>query len=420
MLITILAGGTRGDVQPFIALGLELKRTGQQVRIATFKNFENLVNSQGLDFYSLKGDVASVALSLNTQTARQADNPLKLIWSFKQLKSYVLDMQGDFFEACTGSDPIIYHPGATIGYFAAQYLKIPSILATPFPMTPTRDYPALMFYNSVRLGKGFNFLSHKIFEQVMWSTSSSAVKQFWQTKFGHSPQGFSSPFGKQITRKLPTIVSCSEYVFPKPKDWPEHVHNTGYWFLEEEIGWEPSGGLLDFLQSGTPPVYVGFGSLGDATQAVQMTRLVIEALKSSGQRGVLATGWSGMSKIETIPEGIFILESAPHAWLFPRMAAVVHHGGAGTTAAGLRAGVPAVIVPHSNDQFAWGRRVHELGVGSKPIPRKNLTAGKLAEAIRFALTEETRQAARVLGKKIQSEDGAEAAARIINDCIGQR
>ena len=151
MRITILAGGSRGDVQPFIALGLELKKTGQQVRIATFKNFEDLVDSQGLDFYSLKGDVASVALSLNMQTARQADNPLKLILSFRQLKSYVLDMQGDFFEACTGSDAIIYHPGATIGYFAAQYLKIPSILATPFPMTPTRDYPALMFYNSVQL-----------------------------------------------------------------------------------------------------------------------------------------------------------------------------------------------------------------------------------------------------------------------------
>ena len=419
MRITILAGGSRGDVQPFIALGLELKKTGQQVRIATFKNFEDLVDSQGLDFYSLKGDVASVAFSLNMQTARQADNPLKLILSFRQLKSYVLDMQGDFFDACTGSDAIIYHPGATIGYFAAQYLKIPSILATPFPMTPTRDYPALMFYNSVRLGKVFNFLSHKIFEQVMWSTSSSAVKQFWLKKFGHAPQGFSSPFGKQTTRKLPTIVSCSEYVFPKPKDWPQHVYNTGYWFLNEEVGWEPSGDLLDFLQNGTPPVYVGFGSLGDANQAVQTTRLVIEALKSSGQRGVLATGWSGMSKIDAIPEGIFILESAPHAWLFPRMAAVVHHGGAGTTAAGLRAGVPAVIVPHSNDQFAWGRRVHELGVGSKPIPRKSLTAGKLAEAIRFALTKEVREAARDLGMNIQAEKGAEAAAKIITDCIGQ-
>ena len=418
MLITILTGGTRGDVQPYIALGLALKRTGKQVRIATFKNFEDLVRGAGLDFYPLKGDVARVASDLNMQTARQADNPLKLVLSFKQLKSYVFDMTGDFFEVSSGSDAIIYHPGATIGYFAAQYLKIPSILATPFPMTPTREYPALMFYNSIRLGRRFNHLSHKIFEKVMWSTSSGAINQFWKKKFGHTPQDFASPFGKQTTRRLPTIVSCSQYVFPKPEDWPENVHNTGYWFLDEEAGWEPSGELLDFLQKGTPPVYVGFGSLGDAARADQTTRLVIEALQNSGQRGILATGWSGLSKMDSVPEGMFILESAPHAWLFPRMAAVVHHGGAGTTAAGLRAGVPSIIVPHSNDQFAWGRRVYELGVGAKPIPRKKLSTENLSEAIKFALAKEIGQEARDLGMKIQAENGAEAAAKIVNECLG--
>jgi sterol 3beta-glucosyltransferase len=167
-------------------------------------------------------------------------------------------------------------------------------------------------------------------------------------------------------------------------------------------------------------VYVGFGSIGDSAAAVQTTELVIDALKRSGQRGVLATGWNGMSKMDNIPEEIFILESAPHTWLFPRMAAVVHHGGAGTTAAGLRAGVPSVIIPSGMDQFAWGRRVFELGVGSKPIPRKNLTAEKLSDAIQFVLTKEIKDAAKDLGIKIQSENGAETAAKIIINCIEQR
>ena len=420
MVITILAAGTRGDVQPYIALGIELKKTGHNVRIATFKNFENFVKGYNLEFYPIRGDVSRVALSESTRDARQADNPLKLVLGFNRLKSYVFDLQEDFFDACTGSDAIVYHPGVPIGYFAAQYLKIPSILATPFPMTPTMDYPALMFYDTVRLGRGYNFVTHKIFEQVMWLSSSSAVKEFWKKKFGHAPEDFACPFGKQNTRINPTVISCSNYVFPRPNDWSEYVYNTGYWFLDEEVDWNPSSDLLDFMQRGTPPIYVGFGSLGESSQAVQTTELVIEALKRSGQRGILATGWSGMSKVDSIPEEFFILESAPHSWLFPRMAAVVHHGGAGTTAAGLRAGIPSIIIPHSNDQFAWGRRVYELGAGSKPIPRRKLTAENLADAIKLVSAKEIRDAAKDLGEKIQSENGAGTAAKIINNCLEQK
>jgi sterol 3beta-glucosyltransferase len=157
--------------------------------------------------------------------------------------------------------------------------------------------------------------------------------------------------------------------------------------------------------------------MGNPAAAEQTTRLVIEALQSAGQRGVLATGWSGMVKADITPTGIYMLESAPHAWLFPRMAAVVHHGGAGTTAAGLRAGAPAVIVPTSNDQFAWGRRLEELGAGVKPIPRKKLSAENLAEAIQCTLRGEMQATTKDLGRKIQSEHGAERAAEIILEAI---
>ncbi len=417
MLITILAIGSRGDVQPYLALGVELKKTGYRVRIATFRNFESFVNDLGLEFFHVHGDVAQIATSAEMQTsAMQADNPLKLLLSFNKLKSYVFDLQKDFFDACEGADAILYHPGATIGYFIAQQRNIPSILAPPFPMTPTREYPALIFYDRARFGKAYNRLTHKIFEQIMWMASSAPVKQFWKQKFGRAPKNFASPFPLQTTRTSPTIISCSNYVFPQPSDWPAHVYNTGYWFLEDDQNWQPSESLLKFLDQGKPPVYVGFGSIGNPALAAQTTALVIEALQRAGQRGVLATGWSGMTQRDDLPEDIFMLESAPHSWLFPRMACVVHHGGAGTTAAGLRAGVPGVIIPFGNDQFAWGRRVSELGVGTS-IPRKKLTADNLSQAISFALKPEIQNAAKDLGTRIQSENGVETAVKIIRESL---
>jgi sterol 3beta-glucosyltransferase len=414
MLITILAGGSRGDIQPYVALAIALKNTGHTVRLATFGAYESLVSGAGLEYFSVRGDISAVVA--DSVEAKQADNPLKVALSFNRLKSYLFDIQQDFFAACAGADVIIYHPGATIGYFAARQMRVPSVLALPFPMVPTREYPAVLFYNKPRLGPGFNRLTHQLTQSMMWSASAAPVKQFLKTKYGKLPAGFSNPFIQQTTPRLPTVVSCSNHVFPRPADWPEGVHNTGYWFLDEEAGWIPPAGLLDFLQAGPAPVYVGFGSIGDAAQARQTTELVLAALEQSGQRGVLATGWNGLLRLGNIPNGIFILESAPHSWLFPSMAAVVHHGGAGTTAAGLRAGVPSIIIPHGNDQFAWGQRVHELGVGAKPIPRKQLSAEKLADAIRSALGKETRDAAKDLGEKIRREDGAAAAARLILDC----
>jgi sterol 3beta-glucosyltransferase len=413
MLITILTTGSRGDTQPYLALAVEIEKTGHHVRIAAFENYKDLVQSYGLEFFPIKGDISKVAARDDLKGALNADNPIKVLLSFNKLKSLVSDLQKEFYTACTGADAIIYHPGAAIGYFIAQQKKIPAILATPFPMTPTGNFPALIFYNNVRLGKGFNYLSHKIFEQIMWFASSSVVKQFWLKEFGKIPENYGCPFGRQITRKLPTIISCSKYVFPRPDDWPEHVYNNGYWLSDDAENWKPSPKLLKFLENGNPPIYIGFGSLGNSSKAIQTTELVVEALHLSGQRGILATGWNGLAEIANIPENILIIDSAPHSWLFPRMSAVVHHGGAGTTAAGLKAGIPSIVIPFSNDQFAWGRRVFELGVGPKPIPRKNLTADNLSMAIEFALSNETKKAAKDLGEKISSENGAAAAANVV-------
>ena len=418
MNISILTTGTRGDTQPYLALGLALKQAGHAVRIAAFENFEAWVKAYQLDFFPIHGNVAQVASRLG-QNGQNVDNPLKFLLSFNQLKGLVTGLQKEFFNACVGADAVIYHPGAAVGYFAAQQLKIPAILGSPYPFTPTRDYPSLIFYHLPRLGKTYNYLTHKIQEQIFWFASSSAIRDFWKKEFGRLPEDFGCPYPRQVTRRQPTVISYSNYVFPRPTNWPEHVYTAGYWFLDEEPGWQPAAGLMDFLQAGKPPVYVGFGSVGNPTRAAQTTQLVIEALKRSGQRGVLATGWNAMTRVEEPVKDMFFLDSAPHSWLFPRMAAVVHHGGAGTTAAGFRAGVASVILPFGNDQFAWGRRTYELGVSARPIPQKNLTVENLSSAIRAALAPAVQSAASELGTKIRSERGAEKAAQIVSESISK-
>ena len=413
-MITILAAGSRGDTQPYLALGAALKRNGQRVRIATFQNYENLVKGAGLELFPLSGDITQVAKSEAGAEAMQADNPLKILRSFGTLRDFARGMQEEFYYACEGSDAIIFHPGPAVGYFIAREMKIPAILATPFPMTPTREYPSLITYDGPRLGGGFNLLSHRAFERIMWSASGSSIKEFWKQRFGKTPSDFTCPFGKSDR----VVVSCSNHVFPRPADWPNNVFQSGYWFLDEEPGWAPSAELTDFLAGGEAPVYVGFGSLGDKARAEETTHLVLEAFRLAGVRGMLATGWSGLSSTVDLPPTVFRLESAPHAWLFPRMSTVVHHGGAGTTAAGLRAGIPSILVTYGNDTLAWGRRVWELGAGPRAIPHKKLTAQNLAEAIQQARSPHIVQRAAELGKRIREENGAEDAARVICELLG--
>jgi UDP:flavonoid glycosyltransferase YjiC (YdhE family) len=213
------------------------------------------------------------------------------------------------------------------------------------------------------------------------------------------------------------LYCYSPAVVPKPPDWGEHAHVTGYWFLDHPPDWQPPADLVDFLESGPPPIYVGLGSIS-SRDPEKTSRIVLDSLRQAGQRGVIATGWGGLSQSD-LPDEVFVTEAVPHDWLFPRMAAVVHHGGAGTTGAGLRASVPSIIVPVSNDQPFWGRRVKALGAGPAPIPRKRLTADRLAHAICVAVTDEAiRKRAAELGETIRAEDGVANAVRIINQTLG--
>jgi sterol 3beta-glucosyltransferase len=300
MRITILALGTRGDVQPYVALGLGLQRAGHKVRLVAFSQFKAFVESRGLDFFS------------------------------------------------TGVD------------------------------------------------------THELLETDKEARAISLHR--W-------------PYTQLYGQAVPMLYGYSPVVVPKPSDWNEHVHVTGYWFLDHASDWQPPADLVDFLGSGPPLIYIGFGSLL-SRGSEKASRIVLDALKQSGQRGVMATGWGGLSQSD-LPDEVFSVESVPHDWLFPRMAAVVHHGGAGTTGAGLRAGVPSIVIPFSKDQPFWARRVKALGAGPDPIPRKRLTASRLAHAMRVAVMDESiRKRAAVLGQTIRAEDGVGNAIRVFSQTVG--
>jgi sterol 3beta-glucosyltransferase len=213
-------------------------------------------------------------------------------------------------------------------------------------------------------------------------------------------------------RPVKVLLGFSRHVVPPAPDWPPDVHVTGYWFLDEGGSWAPPQALREFLAGGPPPVFVGFGSM-PGRDPDRTGRVVIEALAESGQRGLIVTGWGGL-RVRNPPPGVHVAEFVPFDWLLPQVAAVVHHGGAGTTGAGLRAGKPTIVCPFVADQPFWGRRVKTLGAGPTPIPQRKLSAKGLAEAIRRAVTDsEMRRNADELGEKIRSEDGVGDAVSIV-------
>jgi sterol 3beta-glucosyltransferase len=247
--------------------------------------------------------------------------------------------------------------------------------------------------------------------QMFWQSTKS-VDAETRKLLGLPKPPFWGPFRDLARRQTPTLYGYSTHVLPRPQDWNAQIHITGYWFLDEGEGWQPPADLVAFLDAGDPPVYIGFGSMGSRNPE-EAGRIALDALARSGQRGIIAAGWGGL-KTGDLPESVHLISALPHSWLFPRMAAVVHHGGAGTTAAGLRAGVPSIITPFGMDQPFWGRRVAELGVGPQPIPRKKLTAERLAAAITEATTNPTmRRRAAALGEAIRSEDGIGNAVAMV-------
>jgi sterol 3beta-glucosyltransferase len=419
MHITMLALGSRGDVLPYTALGKGLKAAGHQVRFVTFENFEPLVAAQGLDFHPIRGDVQRILNRPDGQTlAESGQNAFRMARSVQRLfgvmaESFARDLSSP---ALWNTELIVNQlPGGLYGYDLAEKLGVPMIAAAVIPLTPTRHQPMLAFPSLLSPIPGYNAFTHWLAYQLVWQAYRPAVSRWRQQTLDLSKAPLWGYSRLMEERRVPVLNGFSAHVVPRPPDWGKHIHITGYWFPEDE-DWQPPDGLREFIQAGPPPVFIGFGSM-PVRDPQRTTEVVLDALKRSGQRAVLHTGWGGIGQRD-LPDYVWQIEYAPYAWLFPQMAAVVHHGGSGTTAFGLRAGVPSIIVPFLFDQFYWGKRLSALGVGVDPIPHKRLSAQRLAEALTTATTDtQMRQRATQLGERIRAEHGLKEAQDIINTVV---
>ncbi|CAL4960274.1 unnamed protein product [Urochloa decumbens] len=407
--IAILVVGTRGDVQPFIALAKRLQEFGHYVRLATHVNFRTFVKSAGIDFYPLGGDPRIMAQYMTKNKGFCLAAPTEIYAQRKQLKEIIFSV----LPACTEPDldtgtpfraqAIIANPPAYGHLHIAEALGIPLHIFFTFPWTPTDEFP----HPLARMPQSATYrLSYLILDLIIWWGTRGFINDF-RKKLNLPPIAYFSTYHGSISH-LPTGYMWSPQLMPKPKDWGPLVDVVGYCFLNLGTKYQPPPELSQWLEHGSKPIYIGFGSM-PLDDEKKVTATILDALRETGQRGVISRGWGALGSFSEVPVDVFILDDCPHDWLFPRCAAVVHHGGAGTTAAGLIAGCPTTVVPFFGDQFFWAERVYARGVGPAPIPIAALTVEALSNAIRFMLDPEVKLRALELAIAIGNEDGVAAA-----------
>ena len=417
MKVCILTMGTRGDVQPFIALGRGLQKAGHRVTLSATENLRPLVAENGLDYGFLNQGLIRLMDRSETKevlaSGGLAGYLLKAPAMMKLVKPLMRKALDEQWLAAKDADAIVFHPKATAGGHIAEKLGIPCFRATPIPMlAPTGDFPNPLFpaWSPCRW---YNRLTYRLMP-LMALSMAGVVNQWRGETLGLPPApALPSPLKDHRGKPVPLLHCHSGKVCPRPKDWPAQAVVTGYWFLPAPNDWQPDPALSDFLAAGPPPVYLGFGSM-PGLDPEALAQSIFEALRLTGLRGVLARGWGGLKAAE-LPPGVFMLDAAPHDWLFPKMAAVVHHGGAGTTAAGLLAGRPSLICPFFGDQPFWARRVYDLGLGPEPIPGGKISAGRLARGLaKMASDRAMAQKAGAMGRALGKEDGVARAVDYIS------
>jgi UDP:flavonoid glycosyltransferase YjiC (YdhE family) len=395
--------GTRGDVQPYIALALGLQNAGHVVRLASHPGLRGLVESYGAAFAPMGPEI-----DLGRETAIIRGKSPNWMVGFMRVMKFSFAMleqsHADLLELCRAADLVIVSHTAA-GSMEADKLGLPTVSVTLFPQAiPVRDpkdsIPKKALMNLA--GAGMGLLMTRPLEQI-------------RKRVGLAPMG---PTG--ITSPRLNLIPISPQVHPPNPLWEARHRMPGYWFAPAPPSWSPPEHLLRFLEAGDPPIVVSLGAMAlsgeDALEAAQVT---LEAVQRAGVRALIQ-GWDEPMNQLTLPPEVLHAGSIPHDWLLERATGLVHHGGFGTTAAGFRAGIPSLAIPHIIDQFIWGEKVAELGVGPRPIPRARLKSQVLAEALNRMKSTEMVSNAAALGKNIRRENGVAAAVELIEGVIRPR
>jgi sterol 3beta-glucosyltransferase len=408
MKITLLTYGTRGDVQPFVALALGLQKAGHIVRLAAPQRFTDFAVEHAIPFVPLPGDPQELSRRIN-----DANGNLAMI---KSVADFVFSIAGDVLHAalvaCDDAELIVHSYLFTTGAHSLAHAKgIPDVSVQLFPIfAPTRLFPSSAMPN---LPPGvLSYFSHWLITQVFWYVGNLGYHRLRPKPPEVSGMRLNWPFDRHQPNPTPLLFAYSPTILPRPADWTaSYIHIIGYLFLGTPASYQPPAELTEFMMAGEPPVCITFGSMVNR-EAARVDQILRAALKQTGQRGIILSGWGG-TRSDRWDDSLLYLDAAPHDWLFPRCRTIVHHGGAGTTAAGLRAGVPNIVVSHAGDQFFWGRRIAAIGVGPLPIYVKNLSVENLTAAFDQVEKHAFRANAQILGRRISTEDGIGEAVRLI-------
>jgi sterol 3beta-glucosyltransferase len=415
MKITIATFGSRGDTQPPLALALGLQQAGHRVTLVAPPDLAGWIRSYGVDVQPMHFNMQEFMRKPEIAALLNGRNILRQLRTVRNvLDTLVGGALDDAMRAAQDADFLVLPNSECGGVDIATRRGIPMAYASLQPMfPPTRAFPSFFLPFRGSLGGRLNRLTYSLFLRATWPFLGGPFNRWRVSRFSLPPwRTMREMLDARRTFGTPWLFAYSPRVVPKPPDWEAIHHVTGYWFLDAPPNWQPSAELERFLGSGPPPVYIGFGSMSDKDPERQ-SRMAIRALELSGQRGILSTGWGGIARLETSANVLFV-DDVPHSWLFPRMAAVVHHGGAGTTGAGLRAGVPSLIASFAADQYHWADRVVDLGVGPRMADAKSLTAEKLAKAIDVGVNDSGMRArAASLGETIRAEHGVAHAVEVI-------
>ncbi|EHA25403.1 hypothetical protein ASPNIDRAFT_119995, partial [Aspergillus niger ATCC 1015] len=415
--IVIQIVGSRGDVQPFIALGTALQQCGHRVRIATHGVFQNFVQESGLEFYPIGGDPSQLM-------AYMVKNP-GLIPRMSSLREgeiskkqhMMAEVLHGCWHSCIASDPttqvpfvadaIIANPPSFAHVHCAQALGIPVHLMFTMPWSATRAFPHPLanLKNAAANQDWVNNVSYGVVDWLSWQGLGDVINQWRKQDLDLEPISMSEGPFLLRTLKVPYTYCWSPALVPKPSDWPANFDVCGF-FFRDPPDFKPDQALETFLNAGPPPIYIGFGSIV-LDDPEKMTRTLVEAIEQTGVRALISRGWSKLGGIES--DNIMYLDDCPHEWLFQRVSAVIHHGGAGTTACGLRYGKPTFIVPFFGDQPFWGQMVAANGAGPDPVPHQLLDAQKLTHGIQFCLSTDAMQAAHRIATRMQHESGVQTA-----------